>query len=92
MAAVVMAHKVEGRMLVFWHSPRLGQGGKVFDLITFRTMVDADAAAPGTGLGDLQTKVGRFIRNYSLDHLEQPATERSERLASTVGKSNSPGL
>lgn len=50
---------------MLWRSPRLGFGGRRFDLLSFRTMRDD----PG---GDVQTRLtrtGRVLRNYSLDHL-----------------------
>jgi lipopolysaccharide/colanic/teichoic acid biosynthesis glycosyltransferase len=69
MAAIVVAHKIEGRGPVFYRSPRLGGGGRVFERISFRTMVDADEAAPGARPADRQTKVGHFLRTYTLDDL-----------------------
>jgi lipopolysaccharide/colanic/teichoic acid biosynthesis glycosyltransferase len=68
LAAVALALKVEGRGPVFYRSPRLGKGGRVFHLARFRTMVDA-AAAPSVGPDERLTLVGRFIRNRSLDDL-----------------------
>jgi lipopolysaccharide/colanic/teichoic acid biosynthesis glycosyltransferase len=51
---------------VFYRSPRLGRGGRVFHLTRFRTMVDAP---PGVSPEARLTPVGRFIRNCSLDDL-----------------------
>jgi lipopolysaccharide/colanic/teichoic acid biosynthesis glycosyltransferase len=63
-AVVTLAQRIEGTP-VLWRSPRLGRGARRFDLLSFRTMdeqpiIDADARF---------TRTGRFLRNYSLDHL-----------------------
>jgi lipopolysaccharide/colanic/teichoic acid biosynthesis glycosyltransferase len=65
-AAVALALRIEGRGSVFYRSPRLGRGGRVFHLARFRTMVDAP---PGVSPHARLTPVGRFIRNRSLDDL-----------------------
>ena len=47
-------------------SPRIGRRGQPFLLYYFRTM------RPGTAVASQRlTRVGRFLRNYSLDHLPQ---------------------
>lgn len=62
--AVMLALKVQGQTSVFNLSPRVGKHGKPFRLIRFKTMIDTTAPLrPAERL----TKVGRFIRNYSLD-------------------------
>jgi lipopolysaccharide/colanic/teichoic acid biosynthesis glycosyltransferase len=66
LAAVALALRIEGRGPVLQRSPRLGRGGYVFHLARFRTMVDAP---PGVGPDERLTRVGRFIRNRSLDDL-----------------------
>jgi lipopolysaccharide/colanic/teichoic acid biosynthesis glycosyltransferase len=68
MLAIAVALRVEGRGPVLFRSPRRGKGGRLFWLLGFRTMVDA-AAAPALSPKARQTRVGRLIRNYSLDHL-----------------------
>jgi len=70
---------------VFYKSMRLGKGRKVFDCYKFRTMV-ADADERKQGLRHLNekqgpffkiaddprlTRVGKFLRKYSLDELPQ---------------------
>lgn len=45
----------------------VGQHGKTFRALRFRTMVVADPTDPNRKLS--LTPVGRFIQNYSLDHL-----------------------
>lgn len=46
---------------ILYSSPMVGENGKVFSLFRFRTMT--------LGAERKLTHVGRFIRNYSLDHL-----------------------
>ncbi|HEV2458910.1 MAG TPA: sugar transferase [Ktedonobacterales bacterium] len=65
-AAIALALTIEGRGPIFYRSPRLGKGGRVFHLVRFRTMVDAP---PDLGPEARPTPVGRFIRNYALDDL-----------------------
>jgi lipopolysaccharide/colanic/teichoic acid biosynthesis glycosyltransferase len=49
------------------YMPRMvGQNGKEFSLFRFRTM---SADRPTLNAEERLTRVGRFIRNYSLDHL-----------------------
>jgi lipopolysaccharide/colanic/teichoic acid biosynthesis glycosyltransferase len=71
-AAIALALTIGGRGPVFYRSPRLGQGGRVFHLVRFRTMVVARAPAglsPDASPQARLTPVGRFIRNHSLDDL-----------------------
>ena len=69
MLAVAIALRIEGRIPVFRRTPRLGKGGATFHMLSFSTMVGGADAAPGASPSDRQTAVGRFVRNYSLDHL-----------------------
>jgi lipopolysaccharide/colanic/teichoic acid biosynthesis glycosyltransferase len=46
---------------ILYSSPMVGENGKIFSLFRFRTMT--------LGAERTLTRVGRFIRNYSLDHL-----------------------
>jgi len=51
---------------ILYLSPRIGKDGKRFHLYYFRTMID------GTDPHDEQvTRVGRYLRHYSLDHFAQ---------------------
>ena len=63
-AFVVLA--VHGRPVVF-RQPRPGLGGKVFDILKFRTMVEPDGERVTDG--QRLTRLGRFLRASSLDEL-----------------------
>lgn len=59
---------------VFYRAERVGEGGELFHLFKFRSMVaGANRAGPGiTVAGDNRiTPVGRVLRNYKLDELPQ---------------------
>ena len=85
MLAIAVAVKADSRGPVFYRAQRVGAGGESFDMIKFRSMyVDADTrrgvlADENMGAGPLfkvkndprVTRVGRFIRRYSLDELPQ---------------------
>lgn len=64
--AVILALKIQGQTSVFNLSPRVGKGGNLFRLIRFKTMIDTTAPL---STEERLTKVGRFIRNYSIDDL-----------------------
>jgi sugar transferase EpsL len=57
---------------VFFTQPRPGYKGKIFRLVKFRTMRDA-IDTDGNPLPDAQrlTKLGRFMRSFSLDELPE---------------------
>ena len=63
-ALVVLA--VHGRPVLF-RQPRPGAGGKVFDILKFRTMVEPNGERVTDG--QRLTRLGRFLRASSLDEL-----------------------
>ena len=74
LALIAVAVKLDSRGPVLYRAGRVGQGGRVFTLYKFRTMV-ADAARTGPAItrdGDPRvTRVGRLLRRTKLDELPQ---------------------
>jgi lipopolysaccharide/colanic/teichoic acid biosynthesis glycosyltransferase len=73
-AAVALAVKIDDGGQVFYSQPRVGEGGRVFRVFKFRTMVpDADAqGARQAADGDPRiTRVGRWLRATAMDELPQ---------------------
>ena len=50
--------KIDSSGPILYAPPMIGQNGKIFSLLRFRVMSDQQL-----------TRVGKFLRNYSLDHL-----------------------
>ncbi len=71
----VLAIAIDSGMPILYRQERVGQGGRIFTIIKFRTMVD-DAEKDGTPRwaqqGDSRiTRVGRFLRFTRVDELPQ---------------------
>jgi exopolysaccharide biosynthesis polyprenyl glycosylphosphotransferase len=85
MLAIALAIKLDSRGSVFYSSERIGKKGRVFRCIKFRTMVfDAEKRRAGVmhmneregvlfkiSNDPRTTRLGRFLRKYSLDELPQ---------------------
>jgi lipopolysaccharide/colanic/teichoic acid biosynthesis glycosyltransferase len=67
MAGIALCIRRELRGAILYVPPMVGQRGRLFPLFRFRTMA-AKPSAPDPHAIAL-TRVGRFIRTYSLDHL-----------------------
>ena len=71
---VVLAIKLDSSGPVFYRQDRVGQDGKTFTMLKFRSMRnDAEENGPKWAAinDDRITKVGRFIRKYRLDEIPQ---------------------
>lgn len=64
MLIIAIAIVLDTGVPILWRSKRVGKNGRVFTLYRFRTMLLDE-----TGRGTEFTRVGRFVRNISLDHL-----------------------
>jgi sugar transferase (PEP-CTERM system associated) len=71
---VVLAVKLSSKGPLFFLQPRVGMGGRIFDVIKFRTMVtnaEADGAKWATKNDPRVTPVGRFMRKTRIDEVPQ---------------------
>ncbi|MGH2542830.1 MAG: sugar transferase, partial [Ardenticatenaceae bacterium] len=74
-AMVALVIKIESRGPMFYRQRRAGKGGKIFEMIKFRSMV---VNAEKIGLGyevakddDRITRSGRILRGWGIDELPQ---------------------
>jgi lipopolysaccharide/colanic/teichoic acid biosynthesis glycosyltransferase len=73
-AAIALAIKLDDGGDVFYSQPRVGEGGRIFRVFKFRSMVpDADArGAHQAAAGDPRiTRVGHWLRATAMDELPQ---------------------
>jgi exopolysaccharide biosynthesis polyprenyl glycosylphosphotransferase len=72
---VALAIGIESGRPIFYIQPRLGQGGKVFSVVKFRTMhqdAEADGEAHWAQEGDPRTtRVGQILRKTHIDEFPQ---------------------
>ena len=81
LAVIAVAVKLTSSGPVLFHQQRVGRDGRTFDVLKFRTMIEApvpssfqvgDGLAPGGVEGlDRRTPLGRVLRDLSLDELPQ---------------------
>lgn len=72
---VALAIKIDSPGPVFYLQERVGQGGTLFKIIKFRSMIDDAEAASGprwaTAYDERVTRFGRFMRKTRLDEVPQ---------------------
>jgi lipopolysaccharide/colanic/teichoic acid biosynthesis glycosyltransferase len=74
-ALIAVAIKIDTRGPVFYGQPRVGEGGRIFRVLKFRSMIDdaeKDTGPLPAGEDDRRvTRVGRVLRATAMDELPQ---------------------
>jgi len=77
LAAIAVAIRLEDRGPIFYRQRRMGLDGRPFDILKFRSMVPGaeDESGPtwASPHDSRRTRVGQFLRRWSLDELPQLA-------------------
>jgi exopolysaccharide biosynthesis polyprenyl glycosylphosphotransferase len=95
MAVIAMAVKLDSKGPVLFRQRRVGRNGVEFSMLKFRSMVhnDGEQRSAGWTVQDdpRRTRVGRFIRKYSLDELPQLFNVLAGRMSLVGPRPEQPG-